>query len=320
MDKPLVTVICLCHNHEQMVERSINSVFGQTYQPIELIVVDDASTDRSRSVIEKLQITYGFTAIYNAENIGNCRSFNTTFKLSAGKYLIDLAADDELLPDRIAEGVAVLEKSGTEVGMHFCDAALMDENGKFLRTHYPRDNHGKLKEPVADGDMYKILLEKYYISTPTMMMSRKVLEELGGYDEALSYEDFDFWIRSSRNYQYRYTDAVLVNKYVMKNSLSTQQFFYKNRHTLSTAIVCEKAVALNKSREEDKALWKRVTHELKWAMITENWEAARRFLAIRNKLKSNLQNQVLELIIRMKPSWYWIWKMWINITAPESKQ
>jgi glycosyltransferase involved in cell wall biosynthesis len=303
-----------------MVERAINSVFAQTYHPIELIVVDDTSTDRSRVVIEKLQKTHGFTAIYNAENIGNCRSFNKGYAQSAGKYLIDLAADDELIPERIAVGVEVMEKSGPEIGVHFCDAALLDKSGKFLKTHYPRDNQGKLMKPVADGDMYNILLEKYYISTPTMMMSRTVLDELGGYDEALSYEDFDFWIRSSRNYQYRYTDAVLVNKYVMKNSLSTQQFFYKNRHTLSTAIVCEKAVALNKSREEDKALWKRVTHELKWAMITENWEAARRFLAIRDKLKSNLQNQVLELIIRMKPRWYWIWKMWINITAPESKQ
>lgn len=312
MNKPPVTVICLCHNHEQQVERAINSVFGQTYQPIELIVVDDASTDRSRVVIESLQKTHGFTAIYNPDNMGNCRSFNKAYKQSAGKYLIDLAADDELLPDRIAVGVEAMEKSGPELGVHFCDAALINENGKFLKTHYPRDSYGKLMEPVADGDMYKILLEKYYISTPTMMMSRKVLDELGGYDEALSYEDFDFWIRSSRNYQYRFTDAVLVNKYVLKNSLSTQQALYKNRHTHTTAIVCEKALALNKSREEDEALWKRVTYELKWAMITENWEASRRFLTISNRLKPNFQNRLFELIVHLKPRWYWLWKMWNN--------
>jgi glycosyltransferase involved in cell wall biosynthesis len=312
MNKPLVTVICLCHNHEQMVERAINSVFGQTYQPIELIVVDDASTDSSREAIEKLQKNHEFTAIYNPENMGNCRAFNKAFNVSTGKYLIDLAADDELLPDRIAIGVEAMDKSGPEIGVHFCDAAMLDENGKFLRTHYLRDNRGKLMQPVTDGDMYKILLEKYYISTPTMMMGRKVLDELGGYDAALSYEDFDFWIRSSRNYKYQFTDAVLMNKYVLKNSLSTQQSLYKNRHTLSTAIVCEKALALNKSREEDEALYKRVTYELKWAMVTENWEAAVRFLAIRQKLKSELSTRLFEILIHLKPRWYWLWKMWSN--------
>ncbi len=310
MDKPLVTVICLCHNHEQLVERAIDSVYRQTHQPIELIVVDDASTDRSREVIEKLQKNHGFKAVFNDSNLGNCRSFNKAYKLSAGKYLIDLAADDELLPERIETGVAVMEKSGPEVGVHFCDAALIDETCKFLKTHYPRDRNGKLLAPVHDGDMYKILLEKYYISTPTMMMSRKVLDELGGYDEELSYEDFDFWVRSARKYQYRFTDAVLVNKCVLKKSLSAQQALYKNRHILSTVVVCEKALALNKSQEENEALWKRVTYELKWAMVTENWEAARRFLEIRQRIKSSLQNRFLEMLVRLKPRWYWLWSIW----------
>jgi len=309
MDKPLVTVICLCHNHEKEVERAINSVYSQTYQPVELIVVDDASTDGSRLVIEKLQEIHGFTTVFNESNMGNCRSINKAFKMSAGKYLIDLAADDELLPARIEVGVEVLEKSGPGVGVHFCDAALLDENGKFLKTHFPRDHNDQLLEPVSDGDMYKILLEKYYISTPTMMMCRCVLDELGGYDEALSYEDFDFWIRSARNYQYRFTDAVLVKKYLLKKSLSTQQQVRKNRHILSTAIVCEKALALNKSREEDAALWRRVNYELRWATITENWEAARRFLAIRNKLKPSLQNRFLKVLVSLRPQWYWLWNM-----------
>lgn len=307
MDKPIVTVICLCHNHEQLVERAIDSVYRQTYKPIELIVVDDASTDRSSEVIEKLQKTHGFKTVFNGGNLGNCRSFNKAFKVSAGKYLIDLAADDQLMPERIETGVEMMEKSGPEVGVHFCDAALIDETGKFLKTHYPRDRSGKLIEPVHDGDIYKILLEKYYISTPTMMMSRRVLDELGGYDVALSYEDFDFWVRSSRNWHYCFTDAVLVKKHILKNSLSTQQLLHKNSHLLSTAIVCEKALVLNKSPEENKALWKRVSYELKWAMITENWEAARRFLVIRQKIKPGLQNRFLERLIRLKPRWYWLW-------------
>jgi hypothetical protein len=163
---------------------------------------------------------------------------------------------------------------------------------------------------VPEGDIYRILVERYFFSSPSTMMRRSVLDELGGYDENLSYEDFDFWVRSSRNYNYSFTDKVLVRKKVLSNSLSSLQYQRTNRHCLSTAIVCEKILKLNKTAEEKQALLKRINYELKWALITENWEASQKFIELKKKLlKSYVSYRLLNLIVRIKPPWYPLWRI-----------
>ena len=307
---PLVSIICLCYNHERYVERAVMSALGQTYGNLEIIVIDDASRDGSRAVIEKLAKIHGFKTIFNEQNLGNCRTFNKGLALAKGDYVIDLAADDVLLPDRVAEGVNSLEGKGPEYGVHFCDIELIDEKGHSLGAHFPRDEKGDLVTPVQEGDLYKIILEKYYIPTPAMMMRRSVLEEMGGYDEGLSYEDFDFWVRSARNYKYAFTDRVLMQKHVLSGSLSTKQKLRKNPHLLSTAIVCEKALKLNKTENENQALLKRINYELKWALATENWEAAELFLKIKKQLGGT--SPVLwiqKMAIKTKPRWYGFLKL-----------
>lgn len=310
MAKPLVSVICLSFNQEKYLKQAIESVLDQTYKEVELIVIDDASTDNSRAIIEHLAGIHKFQTIFNRTNLGNCKSFNLGLRRSHGKYLIDLAADDRLLQDRISIGVKELEHRGASFGVHFCDVELQDETGNFISTHFKRDSEGKLLDKIPEGDIYTHLIERYLICAPSMMMSRKVLEELHGYDEELSYEDFDFWIRSSRNYKYAFSDQVLVKKLTLKNSLSSIQYQRKNRHAMSTARVCEKIFALNKSDAEHKALLKRINYELKWALITENWEASGLLLQLKKKLGHKSVRMAIENIaLKIKPQWYWVWKM-----------
>lgn len=286
---------------------AIKSVLDQTYDNIELIVVDDASEDNSQKVIKKANNNGLFKAIYNEKNLGNCRSFNLAFTQSTGKYLIDLAADDVLEPDRIKIGVESLEQKGESYGVHFCDVELIDKNRKSLGTHYKRDATARLLDFVPNGDIYIDLVEKYLISAPSMMMSRKVLEELDGYDQNLSYEDFDFWVRSARNYKYAFSDQVLVKKIILDNSLSSIQYQRKNRHALSTAKVCEKIFAMNTNEQENHALLKRVNYELKWTLLTENWEAAAVFIDLKRKLGDTSLRYLLErIILKMKPKLYWL--------------
>lgn len=310
MDKPLVSIICLCYNHGKYIEQAITSVLDQSDENVELIVIDDASTDDSQSIIEKMSETHGFQVHFNPTNLGNCRSFNIGFKLSTGKYVIDLAADDQLMPTRVKEGVINLEEKGGTYAVDFCDVELIDENGQSNGTHFKRDDLGILIEPVQEGDIYKILIEKYFLCGPGMMMRRTVLEELGGYDENLSYEDFDFWVRSARNYKYAFTDQVLVKKHILTDSLSAAQYQRKNKHCFSTALVCEKAMKLNKTKEENDALLKRINYELRWALITENWEASEKFIGLKQKLLTHHWSMgLLKLIIKIKPPWFPLWKM-----------
>lgn len=311
--QPLVSVICLCYNHEKYLERAVESVLYQSYRNIELIIVDDASTDGSQAIAKKLGEKHNLRTILLPDNQGNCGAFNTGYALSKGQFLIDLAADDVLLPERIKLGVKALEEKGLAYGVNFCDIELISEKGQSLGTHFKRDVEGKLIQPVVDGDMYQILLERYYISTPTMMMRREVLEKLGGYDENLSYEDFDFWIRSARDYKYCFTDLVLMQKRIISNSHSAKQYQLKNPHCYSTAVVCQKALNLNKAPEENLALGKRVNYELKWALITENWEAAKVFINVKRQIPHNWLRLTLESIIaHVRPTWYGFWKIFIK--------
>jgi len=260
MSLPRVTVICLCYNQERFVAEAILSVLYQTHPDIQLLVVDDASTDNSAAVIQALvRLHPQINFLQRPENGGNCKSFNQALLRAEGEYIIDLAADDVLLPDRVSKGVAALTRAGDAYGVNFTDADWMAEDGTFLYRHSARFPH----ETIPQGDIYQDLIGRFFICSPSMMIKRSVLDALGGYDETLAYEDFDFWIRSSRIFEYCYTPEVLVKKRIVKNSMSHKQFTLRSPQLKSTFRVCQKILDLNESKAEQKALGGRILYEIK---------------------------------------------------------
>ena len=192
----------------------------------------------------------------NATPQGNCRAFNAGWRLSSGVFVIDLAADDVLLNDRIRVGVDRLLETGA--GVHFSDAWLINSYGQSLGRHNER-----FKAPIPEGDLYAELVRRYLICPPTMLFRREVLDALGGYDESLAYEDFDFWVRSSRQFQYAYTDLPLVKKRLLAHSHARTQEKFRNSHQRSTLEVCKKIAGLNRTPEERRALKLRLWHEIR---------------------------------------------------------
>ncbi|MEQ9467538.1 MAG: glycosyltransferase [Ekhidna sp.] len=275
---PLVSVVCLCHNQERFVQESIKSVWSQSYPNIELIVVDDGSSDGSKELIHSILDGKNVKFISLETTLGNCQAFNLGFRESRGEYIIDLAADDILMPERVLCGINTFMKS--DAGVSFCDVLNIDENGKELGTHFKRDKKGTLFCQVPEGDIYANLIKKYFISPPSMMIKREVLEELNGYDESLSYEDFDFWIRSSRNWKYAFTNEVLVKKRKVAGSLSDQQFRRKSTHQKSTLRVCQKIKKLNRTREERSALRIRCLYEIRQCLRQRNFKLIPGFLRL----------------------------------------
>ncbi|WP_424963553.1 glycosyltransferase [Ekhidna sp.] len=274
---PLVSVICLCHNQLPYVREAIQSVWKQSYPYIELIVVDDGSTDGSKEMIESILKGEGVKFIDIESRIGNCAAFNRGFFQSKGEFIIDLAADDILMPDRILEGINTFMK--TNAGVTFCDVMNIDQEGDDLDPHFKNQN-GSIQQDIPEGDIYLDLIKRYFISPPSMMIRREVLEELGGYDESLSYEDFDFWIRSSRNWNYAFTNNILVKKRKVMGSLSDHQFRYRTKHQESTLRVCQKIKELNRSKEEDSALRKRCFYEIKQCIKQGNLKLIFHFLKL----------------------------------------
>ncbi len=277
---PLVSVICLCHNQAVFVKSAIESVWMQSYPHIELIVVDDGSSDGSKETIRETLKGREISFIDLPISLGNCKAFNIGFNTSKGIYIIDLAADDQLLAVRVAEGVADFQKHESPIGVHFSDAFIADENMGILRTHFTRDREGQLSEKVPSGDVFIPVISRYFICPPTMMIHRAILEKLGGYDESLLYEDFDFWIRSARDFPYLFNKAPLVTKRTLQNSHSRSQFKLRNRHQHSTLAVCKKAFQLCKAVDEFAALRNRSIYEIYRCMRTLNLEVGWQFLKL----------------------------------------
>ena len=277
---PLVSVICLCYNHERFVRDALQSVIGQTYSPIELIVIDDFSTDRSVEIIREFLVHHpSVKFIQLSENLGNCRAFNQGLALAQGGYVIDLAADDMLTPKRVERGVAVFEPN-PECGVQFSDAELIDETGLTIGFHSDKFPHAT----IPSGMIFSKILARYFINSPTMMMRKSLLVELGGYDESLAYEDFDFWVRSTPRAQYVYVPEPLIKRRVLTTSMGRQQYTTASAQQLSTFEVCKKALALCREREEYIALSKRIRYELRQALRLGAWGLAWRYVKLWGKI------------------------------------
>jgi glycosyltransferase involved in cell wall biosynthesis len=258
MSDPLVTVVCLCYNHARFVEEAITSVLAQTHKNIQLVVVDDASNDGSQSIIKTLVDQYPLIHFISlTRNLGNCKAFNRGLKEVKGEFIIDFAADDVLLPQRIERGVKAFQKN-QKWGVQFSDAELIDEQSRTMGLHSDRFPHSS----IPQGDIYQDLIQKYFICSATMMFRKSVIDELEGYDESLHYEDFDFWVRSSRLFQYGYIPEVLVKRRIVKGSMSDNQFKRSSPQQESTLAVCKKVMIMNRVKSEQEALNHRVLYEL----------------------------------------------------------
>ncbi|MBD2768286.1 glycosyltransferase [Hymenobacter sp. BT664] len=264
--KPLVTIVALCHNHALFVREALDSILSQTYPNVEVWLVDDASTDDSPAILREYAAQNpGWHLLLLPENVGNCRAFNTAFRQSRGELVIDFATDDVLLPERLSQQVAAFEAAGSTVGVVYSNAELIDEGGGRLGLHHRPDGHGGLRPQPASGWVFAEVLRRYFISTPTMMMRRACLIQLGGYDEALAYEDFDFWVRASCDWQFVYLDEVTTRKRKHPRSMSSRAYRRHDPYLASTIRVCEKALALARTPAEHAALATRLRWELRQA-------------------------------------------------------
>ncbi len=275
---PCVSVICTSYNHTDFVEEALLSVIEQDYPNVELIVLDNGSVDGTAERIAAFIGRYpAVRYIRNPVNVGLNRAFNQGLTLANGRYVIDLSADDVLLPGRIARQVALFEKMGDSYAVVFSNAMYIDAQGQQTGVHYALDSDGKARFPVPSGHVFQSVLASYFICTPTMMMRRNVLDELGGYDETLAYEDFDFWVRSSHLYQYAYLDEVLTLKRQLPDSLSARVVRPDNKLLASTLVVCRKAFDQCSTSDEHKALANRIRTFTRKAFYAEQFELALQF-------------------------------------------
>jgi len=307
---PLVTVICLCYNHEKFIDEAVNSILAQDYDNMEIIIADDCSQDNSQAVIKRIAAQHPFIrTILNNKNVGNCKAFNNALAQANGKYVIDFAADDVLVKNRISKQVEAFEQMGEEYGVVYTNVLDIDEYGK------PIGLHQKENVELPSGDIYINILEKYFISPPSMMIRKAIFDELGGYDESLAYEDFDFWVRSSRKYKYYYLKEVLCHKRILRNSHSAQFHRKGKAYVVDTTIkVCRKALWLNQSEGENMALVKRIRYEMMHAFRMEYFEQVKNFYTLLEEMgKVDGLSKLIKKATDWKVKVYWLYSYYIKV-------
>lgn len=322
MENPLVSVICLSYNHERYIREALDSVLAQDYDAMEIFLVDDGSSDNTINIIQEYKRAFSqLKVIINNKNEGNCTAFNKALFQSSGEYVIDFATDDVMLPGRIKAQVNALESAGKEYAMCFTDAVFIDEQSRMMGNHYKRDAEGKLVQEIPQGDVYCEVIQRYFICTPTMMMRTAPLKEMGGYDEQLSYEDFDYWVRTARNHTFLYLDKVLTARRIASNSKSTGWYKKGDPQLMSTYAICQKVKILNNpnSLEEKKALINRVKFEFRQAVFSENRKEARLFYDLLKTLSTpTIGYTTLMLLYSLRIPLRWIWN-WNQSNATRTR-
>jgi glycosyltransferase involved in cell wall biosynthesis len=289
-DKSIVSIICLCYNHEKFVLQSLLSALNQGYPFIELIIVNDFSTDNSREVIKNWIIDYPeIQFIENETNLGSTKSFNKALKLAKGEYIIDLACDDILLPDCVSLQLKAFDKNRFKnLGVVYGNAELINEKGAFYSYFFPVDEFKKTIEKRETGDIYlSVISGGNSICSVSSMVKKSVFDDLQGYDENLAYEDLDLWIRASRKYDFDYIDEILIKKRITTTSLGTH-FHIKNdlrskKINYSTYLIIKKAIQLNRTKKEHRTILKRIHFEMFLNFKTSNYKLLLKYLLLEIK-------------------------------------
>jgi glycosyltransferase involved in cell wall biosynthesis len=270
-------------NQKKYVLRCLESVKRQDYPNLELILVDNGSSDGSAAAIADWVEVNGAglvsKVLFRKETMPYCKSFNAAFMFSKGRYLIDLSGDDELMPDHISRSVAKLKES---IGAACCfsDIFLQSEKGA-RKTFFRRDRRGHLAQKVKIGDVYRQVVQRYCVPSVSFVFDSEIFSKEGGYDEELSYEDFDIIVRLARKYAFVFSNHIGVIKNIHTDSFAASQYSTKNSKMLpSTLKVCWKIKEMNRRPSENEALLKRLYFETKHALWSGNFDVAKGFLEL----------------------------------------
>lgn len=217
---PLVSVIIPLYNRENTIQRAIDSVLNQTYTNIEILVVDDGSTDKSVQMLDKYRDDERVKVFCQETNKGANAARNRGIRESVGEYIAFHDSDDEWLPDKLEKQLRTMKTENCHVS--FCS----------FKRHY--DNAVQIvpniSEKLSSEDIRQKLKRGNIIGTPTLVLHKDVIARVGMFDEEMPrLQDYEYAIRLVRRYDICFVNEVLVNEYQLSGCISL------NAHGLNKA-------------------------------------------------------------------------------------
>ena len=223
MKNEVVDVVIPTFNNSKYLLHAINSVMIQSRYVKKIIVIDDGSTDNTKAIIRPLtQSNKKLHYVYQA-NAGLSSARNTGIKLSSAKYIAFLDADDIWLPDKLKSQLSKFDTTKYKnLGLVYGEYLDIDEAGKEIRNFGGFRLHKEIK-----GNVSKQLVECNYAtgSGSAVLVKRECFDKVGLFDETLTAcEDWDMWMRISKNYSFDYVDAPLVKLRRHQNSMQANRW------------------------------------------------------------------------------------------------
>jgi glycosyltransferase involved in cell wall biosynthesis len=189
---PLVSIVIPNYNGAPFLRLAVASALAQSYHPLEVVVVDDGSTDDSVATIADL-VDAGRVLLVRKENGGVAAARNTGVAHSAGDYLVFLDCDDELAPQMVERLVALVAPDDPAV-FAYCDYVNVDVDGRELEDNRPLSAYRTRME----GDLLAQLLVGAFLLPVCVLISRRLLTAAGGFDSRFSAaDDYYLWLRAS---------------------------------------------------------------------------------------------------------------------------
>ncbi len=217
---PKVSVIIPTYNRCGWIKHAIDSVLQQTYQNFELLIIDDGSTDITKSILAKYESSIKY---YYQENKGVASARNLGIRKAKGDYLCFLDSDDRWLKRKLETQLRLVE-SDPDIKVCYTDEIWI-RNGI-------RVNQKKIHQKYS-GWIYQKCLPLCIISPSSVLIHREVFEKVGLFDEEKTVcEDYDLWLRMSNVYPIRFTNKPLIVKYGGHADQLSQKYWGMDRYRI----------------------------------------------------------------------------------------
>lgn len=201
----MVSVIIPTYNRAGIIKKSIDSVLSQTYDDLELIIVDDGSTDETKELISSYKdIRIKYYSYKSNKGVVYARNYG--MKMASGDYIAFQDSDDIWHKDKLEKQIKAMEE---DCSVGFC----------YSRIQYLLDNNRRVVLPQYDvdirsmsGDILGNLLYDNLVACPSLIMKKECYDKIGGYDDLFTaLEDYDYAIRLAKEYKALFIDDILVD-------------------------------------------------------------------------------------------------------------
>jgi len=252
MTNPAVSIIIPTYNREKLIIKALDSIFAQTFNDFEILIIDDASTDNTKEVIESLanpKIKY----FRLEKNSGQCVARNYGIKRASGEFIAFLDSDDEWLPEKLGSQMDFFHNGPVNLGVVY-------------GFSYQKDmisNKTVLKDgPYFRGDLHEKFLEGFCPPTPSIFLVKKeAIEKVNYFDESLiTFVDLDLWIRLSEFYRFDFVEKPVIIKYEQIGDQYVNNFDKRSKGFVLFIKKWEKEVTNIKGKDGFKRLKERLVY------------------------------------------------------------